>query len=260
MLESQSHEYNSFVTLTYDEKNVPEDGSVNPVHTQKWLKRLRAEIGQVRFFLVGEYGGRYKRPHYHAALFGFGHCPDKDAQLTRRGCSCPVCSTLRKTWSLGTCNSGELNAASARYIGGYIQKRMTKADDERLGGHHPEFARMSLRPGLGAYAVPSMADVLTSSSGARTIAHLGDVPMALRSEGKLLPLGRYLRRKLREELGFDETGGQAKPQAETLAEMSALYEAAGSRSQYLSSKPFIERQKILQLEGKLKIWNKNETL
>lgn len=137
---------------------------------------------------------------------------------------------------------------------------MTKADDERLGGHHPEFARMSLRPGLGAYAVPSMADVLTSSSGARTIAHLGDVPMALRSEGKLLPLGRYLRRKLREELGFDETGGQAKPQAETLAEMSALYEAAGSRSQYLSSKPFIERQKILQLEGKLKIWNKNETL
>jgi len=260
MLESESHLHNSFVTLTYDEENLPEDGSVVPVHTQKWLKRLRAEVGSIRYFLVGEYGGRYKRPHYHAALFGFPHCPDKDAQLTKRGCFCPVCSVLRKTWPWGSCNSGELNQKSAQYIGGYIQKRMTKHEDERLGGHHPEFARMSLRPGLGAFAVPGIAEVLATRAGAQSIATTGDIPAVLRNENRMLPLGRYLRRKVREELGFESTGGQAKPKADTLAEMSALFEASRSRAAYLTEKPFIERQKILQLEGKLKIWNKNETL
>ena len=81
-LEASLHEHNSFVTLTYADQFLPEDGSVNPRHTQLWLKRLRKVLDprKVRFFLCGEYGDQTFRPHYHACLFGVGL---DDAHLDR---------------------------------------------------------------------------------------------------------------------------------------------------------------------------------
>lgn len=144
LLEQHSHEFSSFATLTYSDDALPAGNTLVPKHTQDWLKRLRALLGParpLRYYLVGEYGDESQRPHYHAALFGLSHL---EGEL------------LRTSWGHGHIQLGTLTKESAQYIAGYVTKKMTAPDDPRLQGRHPEFARMSLRPGIGAFPFPSL--------------------------------------------------------------------------------------------------------
>jgi len=248
LLEQRCHEFSSFFTPTYNDESLPVDGSLNPEHTRLWLMRLRSRLGParpLRYYLVGEYGDETFRPHYHAALFGVSRI---EVEL------------VEETWGMGRCFPGDLTKESAAYIAGYVTKKMTKKDDPRLQGRYPEFARMSLRPGIGALAVPVIADALSDKHGAKAIARDGDVPTSLNHGRSSLPLGRYLRRKLRDELGFETIGGQERPEKERQDEMQAMFEAAGSRTSYLTEKPFVDHQKILQTEGKARIWKKKGSL
>lgn len=95
----------------------------------------------------------------------------------------------------------EFNIKTARYITGYVAKKMTRRDDPRLNGMEPEFARMSLNPGIGADAIPDVASVMMQY---KLEGKLADVPTALRHGGSELPLGRYLRKLLRVQVGLDE--------------------------------------------------------
>lgn len=201
MLERMRTPEACFITLTYDEENLPENGSLMPVHMQLWLKRFRKMIAprSVRYYLVGEYGDESWRPHYHVALYGYGPCQYGRSQYSKRRLNCcPVCDLVRDTWGLGFIYIGELETKSAAYIAGYIMKKMTKVDDVRLQGRFPEFARMSLRPGIGAL---SLQPVIESLQRYRTVESEGDVPAGLRHGSSVMPLGRYLREKLREVCG-----------------------------------------------------------
>lgn len=198
MLESMKHEKSCFVTLTYADEHLPKDGSLNPKDLQDFLKRLRRAIEpfKIRYYAVGEYGETTFRPHYHIALFGIS----RDSH-----------DLIHNAWGLGLIDSGRdnINKDSAQYICGYVTKKMTKKDDPRLNGKHPEFARMSLKPGIGAGIVDDLVNVLTTSNGCEYILRNSDVPMSLNhGENKSWPLGRYIRRLLRERLGFPETGAQ----------------------------------------------------
>lgn len=245
LLEQACHEESSFWTLTYDDEHLPPGGTVVPRHLQLWLKRLRKASGRhLRFFGVGEYGDESQRPHYHAAIFGVSRVEGPEFHC----------------WPYGHVHVGDLTLQSAQYVAGYVTKKMTNVDDPRLAGRHPEFARMSLRPGIGALAMPDVAGALSDVHGARLLSEAGDVPLALRHGGRSLPLGRYLRRKLRDELGFETLGGQAKPMAQQKEEMQALYDATGSRPLYLQTKPMIEHVRIRQIETKARIWAKKGAL
>lgn len=101
---------------------------------------------------------------------------------------------------------GTLTSRSAQYITGYVAKKMTRPDDVRLDGRYPEFARMSLRPGIGAGA---LHDVASAMMRWKLEDKLVDVPVALRHGSSELPLGRYLRRLLRRYVGLDEKAPQA---------------------------------------------------
>ena len=70
--EAQMYEDNAFITLTYSEQNVPPDGFLEKQHFQKFMKRLRRHFAPktIRFYMCGEYGEEFGRPHYHALLFG----------------------------------------------------------------------------------------------------------------------------------------------------------------------------------------------
>lgn len=58
-----------FLTLTYDEKHVPEGGNLSKRDLQLFIKRLRKRNKGIRYFAVGEYGTQFERPHYHLVLF-----------------------------------------------------------------------------------------------------------------------------------------------------------------------------------------------
>lgn len=197
-LESLSHDASSFITLTYSDTSLPPGYTLVPKHVTDWLKRLRKAISphRVRYFLCGEYGDRTLRPHYHACLFGL----DMSAS-----------SVVQTTWGHGFTLTAEFNQTTAQYVAGYVIKKMTSFDHPALNGRHPEFARMSRRPGIGAPAMAILADTLHSRFGLDEIAATGDVPIQLAIGRKKIPLGRYLRSVLRDEMGFtDEMVEQVK--------------------------------------------------
>lgn len=198
MLEAAQHDSNSFVTLTYNDDNLPGDNSVSPRELSLFFKRLRKRLSyKVRYFGCGEYGEKSKRPHYHLAIFGAHRC-QFGVTRTRKAFCCEPCAVLHDAWGLGQILQGELNATSAAYVAGYIMKKMTRTDDARLEGRLPEFARMSLRPGIGLGMAHEIASSLMASPmDERYI----DVPLSLQHGRSRWPLGRYLRRKLRTYVG-----------------------------------------------------------
>lgn len=202
ILEAYQHEENAFITLTFDEDNYPEHHSVERRTAQLFLKRLRkAYGGRIRYFLVGEYGDETGRPHYHAALFGYSRCENGSTRYDRSGnvkC-CPNCHRVSDAWGYGRIQVAELEPQSMGYICGYVTKKMTKDDDPRLEGRLPEFATMSLRPGIGYDAMHDLADVLMKFD----LDLYDDVPLELQHGKEKLPLGQYLRRNLRLMVGKD---------------------------------------------------------
>ncbi|UDN67509.1 replication initiator protein [robinz microvirus RP_35] len=255
MLEQRCHAQSCFVTLSYAPAHLPDGGHLCLRDVQLWFKRLRDRLKpvRVRYFMVGEYGELGGRPHYHVALFGAG--PERDHVRNphfRVRCFCPWCKLMEETWSFGNVDTGELNVRSAAYIGGYVMKKMTNASDPRLCGKPPEFARMSLKPGIGCPAVPSVSASLNSSVGARLIAKLGDVPTSLTHGRKNLPLGRYLRSKLREDLGVDS----AQYRETNYAKVRDLCTLHGTVKGSEEAKLLPETQKILNMETRAKIYAK----
>lgn len=190
VLESRHHEHNAFATFTYAD---PCPFELDPRHLQLFWKKLRKVHAPFRYFAVGEYGDKTFRPHYHAALFGVSFL---EGEL------------LAQTWEHGFIHLGELNHNSAQYIAGYVTKKMTAKDDPRLEGRHPEFARMSLRPGIGRLAMTEAGRHFTESAASRGLLKMGDVPRDIQTDGKSYPLGRYLRNALREEVGWEGTTPQ----------------------------------------------------
>lgn len=203
-LESFMHGDSCFVTLTYSDEFLPKDGSLEPSHGQAWLKRFRARISpqKVRFYLAGEYGTVGGRPHYHAVLFGYAGCVFGRSRYSSgvRNC-CANCDMVRDSWGNGKVELGELNSKTAQYVCKYVTKVNTVDHEEWLNGRRREFARMSLRPGIGASAIDQIGKSFVGSDPGAYLAGNGDVPSSLLHGKKLRPLGRYLMSKLRRYIG-----------------------------------------------------------
>lgn len=245
LLEASQHSASSVVTLTYSEERLPVLGNAGatlvPKDAQDWLKRLRARIApmRLRFYLVGEYGDESWRPHYHAVLFGVGSCLRGRTEQRRSYC-CEPCELVRSSWGHGRIESRGLDHGGAQYVCGYVTKKMTRFDDARLEGRHPEFARMSLRPGLGADALWDIADQLMKFNLEERMA---DVPSGMRTMGKERALGRYLRRKLRTMVGKNEQIPQSVFD-EIQAQLRPVYEAS------IANKVSFAQQVVAENEGR----------
>jgi len=262
MLESFTHAENSFVTLTFNEDNCPVDVSVRDV--QLFIKRLRklcsascnsggAGGAGVRYFAVGEYGDYSGRPHYHLAIFGYGcsrgaYCECAVPNSGRRVviCQCAFCCAVRKAWTFGHSMVGTLSFSSAAYVSRYVLKKWTRPCSD-LNGRKPEFARMSLRPGIGADAVLEIAESLIESGR-------WDLPSGLKSsKTKFLPLGRYLRGRLSEVSGRT-VPGYVEPEAlrvlrayafeKSISVKKAYEEACGISANQIYQKRELKRETI----------------
>jgi len=138
------------LTLTYDDRHVPSDGSLDVTEWQRFAKRLRKRCGPFRFYHCGEYGDANFRPHYHACVFGLDFSGDRE--LFRRG-NAPLftSATLGELWPSGFSTIGALTFETAAYVARYIVKKVTGDQAEaHYGGRKPEYATMSRRPGIGA--------------------------------------------------------------------------------------------------------------
>lgn len=267
MLESNLHTDNAFVTLTYSDENLPPDGSLVPRHVQLFLKKVRKEIqpARLRFFCVGEYGDRTQRPHYHVTLFGYPPC-DRGRTDHRKESCCPNCDRIHRCWNLGGVDLGQLTPESAAYCAGYVTKKLTNGKDEyvreQLGGRYPEFARMSNRPGIGADFMHEVASSLMEHDLEKTLL---DVPLALSHGRRVLPLGKYLRKKLRKAIGRDEKA-PVSTREKAAAELHPMWEA--SRSAPSGQKAFVYKSLVIdagtgkrtQLEARSRIYKKRSTL
>ena len=106
---------------------------------------------------------------------------------------------MQSSWPHGFTYNGTFSRESAQYVCGYVNKRMTSKNDHRLQGRHPEFSRMSRRPGIGALAMQHVAKSI-SKAGLDHCLVDGDVPTHIKMDGKSVLFGSYLRDKLRHHL------------------------------------------------------------
>lgn len=179
MHENQMHADSSFITLTFNDEHLPLDCSLHYRDFQLFIKRLRKYFSHVddygnlwrlpiRYFMCGEYGSLRKRPHFHACVFG---CFFSDRVLFSRlssGSNLYTSKILDGLWSdddgksIGFASVGDVTFESAAYVARYITKKVFgdvanehsayRYVDDYGEVHYrsPEFAHMSLKPGIGA--------------------------------------------------------------------------------------------------------------
>lgn len=109
-----------FITLTYDDMHVPFSvlgyDTLDYTDTQKYWKRVRKAMPKgskkIKYFLVGEYGSKTYRPHYHAIVFNADEF------------------VLRNSWHLGMSHIGSVTDASLYYTLKYCFKNIIFDDDD----------------------------------------------------------------------------------------------------------------------------------
>lgn len=136
--ESQLHEQNCFITLTYSDEHYPMDGKISKEHLNEFWRELRRLFPprSIRYLACGEYGEQSHRAHYHALIFGAdfrdGHVPTRQGGYTN-----PV---VEKIWGRGLVDITSLSVATCCYVAGYATKKI---------GNPDTFVVMSRMPGLG---------------------------------------------------------------------------------------------------------------
>lgn len=180
MQEDKISESSMFLTLTYDTSNVPITRagfmSIRKRDLQLFFKRLRKAqsgdgVSNIKYYAVGEYGGRTYRPHYHVILFN--------------------CKTelIQDAWKFGSVHYGEVSGASVGYTLKYISKK-SKIPLHRNDDRTPEFSLMS--KGLGiSYLSKKMVNWHKADLENRMYCNLTD--------GKKCAMPRYYKNKIYNE-------------------------------------------------------------
>lgn len=150
MHENKLHNRSSFVTLTYDDKNLPPNNSLVKTDLQLFMKRLRKKYGSgIRFYACGEYGDTTFRPHYHLLLFNLDFDDKRFLTETARGDKLYHSPELATIWNKGHNWIGSVTYESCQYVARYILKKLTGSQIALYGNREPEFTVMSRRPGIG---------------------------------------------------------------------------------------------------------------
>lgn len=159
--EAQLYPDNCFITLTYNEENLPIGRTLVLEDFQKFMKRLRFSLEPkiIRFFHCGEYGEQRGRPHYHALIFNhdFG---DKKLWKIQNEIPLYTSDELSSHWPQGFSSLGAITFQSASYVARYAMKKITgnlaadhyqwvSPETGEIFNRKPEYTTMSRMPGLG---------------------------------------------------------------------------------------------------------------
>lgn len=169
MLEAKKYNHNYFITLTYDNENLPtikginkETGEVGLVPNLRktaiaeFMKKLRRHYQyhfnheDIRYYGCGEYGSNYGRPHYHIIAFNL---PINDLTFwynDKKGSPIFQSKTLTKIWGKGIVAVTNVTWETCAYVARYCLKKQTgknKVLYEQLNIQE-EFSSRSTHPGI----------------------------------------------------------------------------------------------------------------
>lgn len=144
-LEWQSHKEAYFVTLTYDDGHLPINELGQPMlvkrHLQLFMKRLRKNVGNFRYFACGEYGSNTHRSHYHILLYG--HLSGFELV----GVNKFTCPDVARCWPYGQHIIEEVTPGSIAYVSRYCVDK--QKDPAYIDYPVKPFITMSRKPGIG---------------------------------------------------------------------------------------------------------------
>ncbi|CAF3321563.1 unnamed protein product [Rotaria socialis] len=129
--ESKKQIANSFLTLTYNDENLPKNG-VNKEHVQLFIKRMR-KYWKFRYYLISEYGPGTNRPHYHAILFGIDNYTNDN-----------MIQKIEKIWSKGFITLANVYPSRINYIAQYHAQKFSNPP-----GSNRNFKLLSSKPAIG---------------------------------------------------------------------------------------------------------------
>lgn len=161
MQEYREADTSIFITLTYSNQKIPhtEDGemTLSYMHITEFIRTLRSEnhkhwhkqyfgdyknqkdynlelkvirkIHKIKHYIVGEYGSKTERPHYHAILFNL-HPKIISDVITLPKTKAIIHRGLQKIWTHGHVDYGICNGNRIGYTTNYLNKKATIPEDD----------------------------------------------------------------------------------------------------------------------------------
>lgn len=143
ILEASKYKQNCFVTLTYDDNNLPDKASKRDF--QLFIKRLRKVTGnKIKYFGCGEYGSKEKRFHIHIIIFNYDFTDRTFYKRSKGGFLLYTSLLLDTLWGKGIATVQDVTLETAGYVARYSMK---KQFDTSTPGD--EYILMSRKPALG---------------------------------------------------------------------------------------------------------------
>lgn len=165
------------MTFTYEETPKSFNGldSLSKPDWQKFMKKFRKQnTEKLKYYVTGEYGDNFERPHFHAIMFNidkrFINFPDYIADL----------------WNHGIVEISPVTMARIKYVTKYMSKGVWKPQHNKTTGleddREPQFSLMSKNIGK-SFLTPQME---------RHILNMG-YPYLTRY-GERIPIPRYYKK------------------------------------------------------------------
>jgi hypothetical protein len=202
---------------------MPENNSLQPEDVTLWLKKVRKKLPQFRYFLVGEYGEKHGRPHYHLIMFNV------QANFETE-------KIIKETWGHGFIQIKPADHKNIQYTARYVIKKLTKPD-QFPEGVHPEYARQSRMPGLGHGAAIKLVESYMKKGLLPADSTDNQQKIRLCTDGnfrynkRMYPLSSYISEKILDELD------KRYPDAETTDIRKAIRSDAKIRQQWKDKSP-----------------------
>lgn len=134
-----------FVTLTYEDHQIPKDLTLVKDHFRSFMKNMRGHLKSdhkdFRYFMCFEYGETTLRPHMHVILFGDLELGE---QLAPNVWHSPQ---IVAAWPYGLHEVSHADYGAFHYVAGYVLKKQEMIDKYQF--KQPPFIRMSDRPIIG---------------------------------------------------------------------------------------------------------------